>query len=103
MLLKNASDKSGGGNPLDMGLKDTDGIDEASGRTSEATEDVVDDVDDDDDDESVTTTTVEKKKDKKKKKEKKKRVYGAYPPPLPPSTFSSTPTFPCLLTRMFTH
>lgn len=79
MLLKNANDKSGGGNPLDMGLKDTDGMDETSGRTSEATEDVVDDVDDDD--ESVTTTTVEKKKDKKKKKEKKRRVYGAYPPP----------------------
>ncbi|KIR70920.1 hypothetical protein I310_05332 [Cryptococcus deuterogattii CA1014] len=79
MLLKNASDKSGGGNPLDMGLKDTDGIDEASGRTSEATEDVVDDVDDDDDDESVTTTTVEKKKDKKKKKEKKKKVYAKDP------------------------
>ncbi|KIR38735.1 hypothetical protein I307_02819 [Cryptococcus deuterogattii 99/473] len=76
MLLKNASDKSGGGNPLDMGLKDTDGIDEASGRTSEATED---DVDDDDDDESVTTTTVEKKKDTKKKKEKKKRVYAKDP------------------------
>nr|KIR45893.1 hypothetical protein I312_04863 [Cryptococcus bacillisporus CA1280] len=76
MLLKNANDKSGGGNPLDMGLKDTDGMDEASRRTSEATED---DVDDDDDDESVTTTTVEKKKDKKKKKEKKKRVYAKDP------------------------
>ncbi|ADV25553.1 Conserved hypothetical protein [Cryptococcus gattii WM276] len=78
MLLKNANDKSGGGNPLDMGLKDMDGMDEASGRTSEATEDVVDDVDDDGD-ESVTTTTVEKKKDKKKKKEKKKRVYAKDP------------------------
>lgn len=100
MLLKNANDKSGGGNPLDMGLKDTDGMDETSGRTSEATED---DVDDDDDDESVTPTTVEKKKDKKKKKEKKRRVYGAYAPPPLHLLFSFTPTFPCRLTRTFTH
>ncbi|OXM76143.1 hypothetical protein C364_06247 [Cryptococcus neoformans Bt63] len=79
MLIKNANDKNGGGNPLDMGLKDMDGIDEASGRTSEATEDDVDD--DDDDDASETSSAVEKKekKDKKKEKKKRKRVYAKDP------------------------
>lgn len=92
MLIKNANDKNGGGNPLDMGLKDMDGIDEASGRTSEATEDDVDD--DDDDDASETSSAVQKKEKKDKKKEKKvkrKRVYGTSPP----FSFIPTSTFPC--------
>lgn len=77
---------------MDMGLKDMDGIDEASGRTSEATEDDVDD--DDDDDASETSSAVQKKEKKDKKKEKKvkrKRVYGTSPL----FSFIPTSTFPC--------
>lgn len=87
MLIKNANDKNGGGNPLDMGLKDTDGIDEASGRTSEATED---DVDDDDNDDASETSLAVKKKEKK---EKKKRVYGMSLSLLPSQFFSCPSAF----------
>lgn len=72
---------------MDMGLKDTDGIDEASGRTSEATED---DVDDDDNDDASETSLAVKKKEKK---EKKKRVYGMSLSLLPSQFFSCPSAF----------
>ncbi|KAK8866031.1 hypothetical protein IAR55_001182 [Kwoniella newhampshirensis] len=65
MLLKSANDKKGGENPLDMGIRDSSGV-----NVNEPVED-----DDHDDEHSETSTVVEKQK----KKEKTGKVYAKDP------------------------
>ncbi|WVQ85239.1 hypothetical protein IAT38_007404 [Cryptococcus sp. DSM 104549] len=98
MLVKVANDKNGGGNPVDMGLKDTNGV--AGGDDEGVVED------EQEEESSIAGSSNAKKakeKKEKEKKEKKNKVYAKDPDAGPPrNTFQrfgrATSTFGKALT-----